>query len=116
MKKVLGDKNKKINNKTEKEISFVVTFHPRLKILQKIIHKKLYLLCMNEETKRAFTPTSMISYKSSRKFCIHLVRAKSYPINRTVGCYKCGSNRCEVCKYLTDTGTYTKLSQGRPLR
>ena len=116
MKKVLGDKNKKVNNKTEKEISFVVTVHPRLKILQKIIDKKLYLPCMNEEIKRAFTPTSMISCKSSHKFCIHLVRAKSYPINRAVGCYKCGSNRCEVCKDITDTCTYTKLSQGRPLR
>ena len=116
MKKVLGDKNKKVNNKTEKEISFVVTVHPRLKILQKIIAKKLYLPCMNEEIKRAFTPTSMISCKSSHKFCIHLVRAKSYPINRAVGCYKCGSNRCEVCKDITDTCTYTKLSQGKPIR
>ena len=116
MKKVLGDKNKKVNNKTEKEISFVVTVHPRLKILQKIIDKKLYLPCMNEEIKRAFTPTSMISCKSSHKFCIHLVRAKSYPINRVVGCYKCGSNRCEVCKDITDTCTYTKLSQGKPIR
>ena len=116
MKKVLGDKNKKVNNKTEKEISFVVTVHPRLKILQKIIDKKLYLPCVNEEIKRAFTPTSMISCKSSHKFCIHLVRAKSYPINRAVGCYKCGSNRCEVCKDITDTCTYTKLSQGKPIR
>ena len=71
---------------------------------------------MNEEIKRAFTPTSMISCKSSHKFCIHLVRAKSYPINRAVGCYKCGSNRCEVCKDITDTCTYTKLSQGKPIR
>ena len=67
MKKVLGDNNRKVNNKTEKVISFVVTFHLRLKILQKIIDKNLYLLYMNEEIKKAFTPTPMISYRSSRK-------------------------------------------------
>ena len=34
MKKVLGDSNRKKNNKTKKGIPFVVTFHPRFKILQ----------------------------------------------------------------------------------
>ena len=38
-----------LKNKTEKGIPFVVTFHPRLKILQKIIDKNLYLLYINEE-------------------------------------------------------------------
>ena len=41
MKKLLCGSNRKVNNKTEKGIAFVVTFHSRLKILQKIIHKKL---------------------------------------------------------------------------
>ena len=40
----------KNHNKPEKGIPFVVTFHPRLKILQKIIDdKNLYLLHMNEK-------------------------------------------------------------------
>ena len=34
MKKVLGDNNRKVNNKTEKGLHFVATFHSRLKILQ----------------------------------------------------------------------------------
>ena len=46
---------------------------------------------MNEDVKEAFTPKPMISYRSSRKISSYLVRAKLYPINRTVGCYKCGS-------------------------
>ena len=44
-------KDKKINNKTENNLTFVITYHPRLKILQKLIDKNLYLLYMNEELK-----------------------------------------------------------------
>ena len=39
---------------------------------------------MNEEVKKAFTPKRMISHRSSRKISSYLVRAKLYPINRTV--------------------------------
>ena len=67
MKKVLGDNNKKVNNKMEKGIPFVVTVYPRLKILEKIIDKNLNLLNMNEEVKKTFTPKPMISYRCSRK-------------------------------------------------
>ena len=94
MKKVLGDKNRMVNNKTEKGTLFIVIFHPRFKILQKIIDMNLYLLYMNEEVKKAFTLKPMISYRSSRKISSYLVRAKLYPINRKVGCYKYGSKRC----------------------
>ena len=41
MKQVLGGNNRKLNNKIEKGIPFLVTFHPRLKIFQKIINKNL---------------------------------------------------------------------------
>ena len=56
MKKVLDNSNRKIKNKTEKKIPFAVTIYPRLKILQKIIDKKLYVLYINEEDEKAFTP------------------------------------------------------------
>ena len=56
MKKVLGGRNRKVNNKTVKRV-------PRLKILQKIIDKNLYLFYMNEEVRKAFTPKPMIWYE-----------------------------------------------------
>ena len=49
----------------------------------------------------------MISYRSSHKLNSYLIRTESYPINRTVGCYKYGSKRCEVHKYVTETHTFT---------
>ena len=37
-------------------IPFVVTYHPQLKNLGRIINQNIYLLNMNEETKKVFSP------------------------------------------------------------
>ena len=44
---------------------------------------------MNEQAKNVFTPGPMISFRSARKLSSYLVRAKLYPIERTVGSFKC---------------------------
>ena len=90
--------NKRSNNRQKKAVSFVVTFHPKVKVLQNIINKHLYLLYMNDEVERIFTPKPMVSFRSSRKIISYLVRPKLYPIKKTVGSFRCGSKRCEICK------------------
>ena len=105
--------NKRSNNSKKKEVSFVVTFHPKRKVLRNIINKHLYLLYMNDEVKRVFTAKPMVSFRSSSKICSYLVRAKLYPIERTVGSFRCGSKRCEVCKYITETNTFTSSGHRR---
>ena len=62
---------------------------------------------MNYEVKRVFAPKPMVSFKSSRKIINYLVRAKLYPIERTVGSFSCGIKCCEVCKYIIETDTFT---------
>ena len=104
--------NKKLNNRLKKGIPFVVTFHPKLKVLQNIIKKHLCLLYMNDEVKRVFTPKPMVPFTSSRKISSYLVKAKLYPIERTVGSFRCGNNRCEVCKYITEIDTITSSVTG----
>ena len=37
---------------------------------------------MNEETKKVFSPRSMVSFGSPRKISSYLVRAKLYPLDR----------------------------------
>ena len=90
--------NKRSNNRQKKGVSFVITFHPKVKVLQNIINKHLYLLYMNDEVERIFTPKPMVSFRSSRKIISYLVRPKLYPIKKTVGSFRCGSKRCEICK------------------
>ena len=63
--------NKRLNN-TQK-IPFVVTFHPKLKVLRDIINKHLYLLDINYEIERVFTPKPMVSFRSIRKISSCLV-------------------------------------------
>ena len=77
MEKVNFRENKKnsgINKK--KGIPFVVTYHPKLKNLSKIIKDNLYLLYMNDEVNKTFTPSPMISFCSSRKVNSYIVPYK----------------------------------------
>ena len=95
------------NSKTQKGIPLVVTYHPLLKSLSSIVNNNIYLLHMDQEVKRTFTPQPMVSYRSARKLSSYLVRAKLYPIERKVGSCKCKGKRCEVCKNVLETDTFT---------
>ena len=92
---------------SKKGIPLVVTYHPLLKSLSKIISKNLHLLYMDEEVKRVFTPGPMISFRSSRKLSDYLVRAKLYPTETVVGSFKCNKPLCLVCVNVTETNTFS---------
>ena len=98
---------RKSNNKTQKGIPLVVTYYSLLKSLSSIVRNNIYLLHMDQEVKRTFTPQPMVSYQSARKLSNHLIRAKLYPIERKVGSCKCKGKRCEVCKNVLETDTFT---------
>ena len=78
------------NKKREKGVPFVVTFHPILNSLSKIIRDNMYLFNMNEEVRKTFSPGPMVSFRIARKLSSYLVWAKLYPLERTVGSSKCG--------------------------
>ena len=67
---------------------------------------------MNCEVRKVFTPKPMFSFRSYRKISSYLVRAKSYPAERTMGSFKCGSKRCDVCNYITENDTFTRSVTG----
>ena len=112
MNKVKFNVDNKRSFNTKERDTFFVTIQPELKVLQNMINRHLYLLYMNDEVKRVFTPKPMVSFRSFRKISSHLVRAKLFPIERTVGSFRCGSKRCEVCKYITETDTFTSSVTG----
>ena len=112
MNKVKFNVDNKRSNNTKERDTFFVTIQPELKVLQNMINRHPYLLYMNDEVKRVFTPKPMVSFRSFRKISSHLVRAKLFPIERTVGSFRCGSKRCEVCKYITETDTFTSSVTG----
>ena len=61
---------------------------------------------MNDEVKKTFTLSPMISFCSSCKISSFIVRAKLYPLRRTVGSCKCGKKR-EVCDMISETDTFS---------
>ena len=98
---------RKSNSKTQKGIPLVVTYHPVLKSLSSIVSNNIYLLHMDQEVKRIFTPQPMVSYWNARKLSSYPARSKLYPMERKVGSCKCNGKRCEVCKNVLETDTFT---------
>ena len=99
------------NNKSQKiileRIPLVVTYHPLLNSLGKVLRKNLNILCMDEEVKKVFYPGPMVSFRSARKVSSYLVRAKVYHLERTVGSFKCKKSRCQVCLDVNGTDSFT---------
>ena len=89
-------------------------YHPKLKSMKKVILKYLYLLYMDKEVKRVFTPKPMISFQSARKLSSYLVRAKLYPTERTLGSYNWDGKRCEVRINFNETSPLTSTATGEP--
>ena len=101
--KFSGDWDKNKTKKKSKVVPVVITFYPLLKDFGKIIHKNLYLLYMDQEAQRVFTPGPMMTFRSARKLSSYLVSAKLYPLERTVGSCKSYGKRCELCDNVRET-------------
>ena len=112
MRKVKFSKEGIKKAKGVKGTSFVVTYHPQLKNLARIINQNIYLLNMNEETKKVFSPRPMVSFRSPRKMSSYLVRAKIYTLKRVVESTKCGKRRCKVYMNISETNTFTSNFTG----
>ena len=67
---------------------------------------------MNEEARKVFAPGPMISFHIARKLSSYLVRAKLYPIERTVGSFKCKGKRCQTCLNVNKTDTFASATTG----
>ena len=91
------------NKKREKGVPFVMTYHPIPNSLNKIIRDNMYLLNMNEEVRKTFSPRPMASFQSARKPSSYLVWAKLYPLQRKTDSSKCGKRWYEVLNNVTGT-------------
>ena len=113
MKKVKSSEKSSNNSKGSKGVPFVVTYHPSLNCLSRILNENLNILYMNREAKAVFSPGLMVSFRSARRISSYLVRAKLYPLERCVGSRQCKKRRCEVCTNVTETDTFSSTVTGK---
>ena len=49
----------------------------------------------------------MVSFWGAQKLSSYLVRAKLYPLERSVGSFKCNGKRCQVWINVTESNTFS---------
>ena len=102
---IMIDEEKGSNNsKGSKGVLLVVTYHPSLNCLLRVLKDNLNVLYISREAKAVFSPGLEISS--------YLVRAKLHPLERCVGSRQCKKRRCEVCTNVTETDTFSSTVTG----
>ena len=92
---------------------FVVTYHPRLPDISRILRELHPILESSERYKNAITSVPFVAFRKPKSLGDYLVRTKvdsRGPKRLVLGTVKCSSKRCEVCKYL-DKYSHFKSSQ-----
>ena len=75
---------------------YLLLLHSIPYVLAKKIKELSKYLHIDFEVKAMFTPTPIISFRSTRKIKDYLVRAKVYPLERNIDSRKCNKVRCKV--------------------
>ena len=112
MKKINFSEKGSIKSKGSKRVLFVVTYHPSLNCLSRIIKDNLNILYMSHEAKAVFSPGPMVSFRSARRISSYLVRAKLYPLERFVVSGQCKKRRWEFCTNVTETDAFFSTLTG----
>ena len=86
---------------SNERVPFVLTYHPRLRMMGKILHRNYKLLQSNERLKKAFPEPPMVAFKRLKNLRDMLVHTGPRAINQGVG--SCSDKRCKCCKHLQGT-------------
>ena len=98
--KSTGSKSK---SQESKAVPLGIAFHPKFKLIGQLLNKHLHIFYMDQETKNVFTHGPMATFRSTRRFRSYLVRAKFYPIERTVSSHECRGKHCAVYLNVQET-------------
>ena len=109
--KVVFGKNPPVKKSSENGVPFVATSHSKVKDLVKLIKDLLPFLYSDEEFEKVFSLPPIASYRSARKITKdYIARSKLYPVERSLGCRRCGGFRGHVCENIKVTGTFTSFT------
>ena len=85
-------------------ISLIITFHPSIYPLRRIILMRYKTLMTDQDTKDIFKLLPITSYKRERNLCSHLVRASEPQshIFSDAGTFSCKRRFCNTSKFVTN--------------
>ena len=63
---------------------------------------------MIDEVINVFRPGPMFSFWGARKLSSYLLKAKIYPLKRSVGSFKRNGKRCQACMNVTESNTFPR--------
>ena len=87
-------------------IPLIVTYHPHLKHLGKLIQNNIKHLYADVKVRSVFTLAPFASFRTARDLRSHLLRSKLYPLGRKTGSRKCKFQRCSTCKKVQECYTF----------
>ena len=82
----------------------VLTYHPRLRMMGKVLQKNFKLLQSNERLEKAFPEPPMIAFKRLKNLRDILVHTGSRPVQQ--GVKTCHDKRCKCCKNLQEKSEF----------
>ena len=83
----------------------MIMYHPLFKSVRTVLYKHLTYYIWIKNLKKVFHVAPIVSFISAQK-----LRAKLYPLQRTVVSFKCKKTRCEVCINIIETETFTSAA------
>ena len=106
MKNITSQVNQDQENKSG-AVPFILTHHPKLSDVGKILWENRDILYRVEEVEKVFSPPPFVSFRIPRNLKSHLVRSKLYPLERKSGSAKCNKQGCHVCFNVSETKTFS---------
>ena len=95
-------------------VPLVVTYHPELPNLSKILRDHLPTLHVSEKMKKAVPNAPLVAYRRPRSLNDLLVRASIRPLENVIyeGSRQCGRPRCKTCAHVKTGTEFTSAVTG----
>ena len=96
------------SKQTSERVPYVLTYHPRLRMLGSVLKRHFHLLQTNERLRKAFQEPPMIAFRRLKNLKDILVRTRTNEMDREPDEVKrCGSGRCKCCPHLQETKKFS---------
>ena len=94
---------------------FVITYHPQLPDISKILRELHHIRESSERCKNAIKSVPFVAFCKPKSLGDYSVGAKLYSCRpkHLLGIVKCSSRRCEVCKYMDEKSHFQSSQDDR---